>query len=183
MAENEVKKEKATLKISIWFLLFLIYLIFSLAFGASLINENKSLKAELTNKDNTIIDIQNTNQNDINKLLSTIDSVSNMLADAKNEILAKEEQNKTVEVSTGVYTGSSAESGENAVSMTLTLAENNIATLSVVNNAGESLYNGTYSLADSLVNFTSDDGLTAYSFTAVEDGSLVNNEMQVTLNK
>ena len=181
MAENETKKEKATISMNIWFVLFIIYLIISLAFCFSLIQENKGLKAELAAKDTTIADIQYASQSDLNKLLKTIDNVSNMLAEAKQELLGTNEvTTNPVEISTGVYAGSS-----DTVSMTLTLSENNVATLSVVNESGDSTFNGTYSVAEDLVAFTSEDGLSTYSFTALENGTLrtVYNNVELTLSK
>lgn len=181
MAENETKKEKATINMNLWFVIFLVYLIISLAFCFSLIQENKSLKAEIAAKDTAIADMQYSSQSDLNRLIKTIDNVSNMLAEAKQELLGTSEvTTNPVEVSTGIYSGSS-----DTLSMTLTLSENNVATLSVVNESGDSTYNGTYSVAEGLVAFTSEDGLSTYSFTAFEDGTLrtVYNNVELALSK
>ena len=186
MAEKETK-EKATITMNIWFILFLIYLIISLAYGYSLINENKALKVEIANKEQTITDIENLNQYTTDELSAIINDISGKLAEAKNLLEERKNQenlNNAVEISTGVYTGSSAVSGDEvATSMTLTLSEDNIASLALTNESGDSIVNGTYSIAENTVVFTSDDGLTTYSFTANEDGTLKLVDSELTLSK
>lgn len=184
MAEKETK-EKATINMNIWFILFLVYLIFSLAYGFSLINENKALKAEITNKDNAIADMENLNKYTTDELASIIDEISNKLAEAKNLLDERNgKENNSITVSTGVYTGSSIVSGDDvSLSMTLSLLEANEATLTLTNESGDSALTGTYSVVDNTVVFASNDGLTTYSFIINEDGSLKLVDGELTLSK
>ena len=184
MAEKETK-EKATINMNIWFILFLVYLIFSLAYGFSLINENKALKAEIANKDITIADMENMKQYTADELAAIIDDISGKLAEAKNLLTEKTgNENNSSTVSTGVYTGSSMVSGDDvSSSITLTLLEANEATIALTNESGDSNFTGTYSVVDNTVVFTSNDGTTTYSFIINEDGSLKLVDSELTLSK
>ena len=183
MAENEAKvetkKEKTTINLNIWFIIFVVYLIFSLAYCFSLIQENKSLSEALVKKDYEISDMQYSNQVNNDRLISSIDSVIATLKEARQELKGVADD-ETTNVSIGTYTGSSDE-----LNVNLTLSENNIASLSIVNNAGTSSYNGTYALDNGSIVFTAEDGLTTYSFVVNSDQTLnfVYNDVDVFLSK
>ena len=161
MAENEVKKEKTIIPVNLWFIVFIIYLIFSVAF---MYNQNQTI---LKLEHDAEVATENT-QNIIKDLKEVL---------GKYDIPEQKQEEPQVELPTtpnGVYAGTATMSGDMLVnlSMTLTLAENNIATLSVVDGSGDSIYNGVYSIAEDTVNFTSDDGLTKYSFIKLDDNTL-----------
>ena len=137
----------------------------------------KALNTELaglkTNMESSI-EISNARTNAI------IVQLENIIKDLKasTEVEDKTPVTPSIEVSMGTYNGSADE-----MQMALTLSENNVASLTITNESGDSLVNGTYSIADNTVVFTSDDGLTTYNFTANEDGSLrlVINGVELTL--
>lgn len=182
MAENEVKKEKANVKISIWFILFIVYLIFSLAF---IMKQNATIEAlntelaGLKTKMESSIEISNSRTNAI------IIQLENIIKDLKESAIVEDVEipapivTPSLEVSTGVYAGA-----VDTTNAALTLAENNVASLTITTaESGDTVVNGTYSVAETTVVLTSDDGMTTYNFTAVEDGSLrfVINGIELTL--
>ena len=136
MAENEAKKEKKGINMNIWFLVFLVYLIISLAYIFN-------LRSDLTNiekaKQQEIQTLQTSNYELTSKLYkvkSDLDTIYSLLAETKidlNSILSSGDKvQENVEISNGTYTGTAAFlSGDESVevSMSLTLAEDNLATL------------------------------------------------------
>ena len=190
MSESEVKKEKKNIKVNIWFLIFIVYLIFSLSYIfklSSTINQMAQVEHDTKLE---MQDLQTSNYELTTKLYkvnNNLDTIYSLLSETKSEldsVLSSEnEEPAVIEVTMGTYTGAtSVESGdENAVSMSLTLAENNMATL--VEN--EVTSEGTYVLTENVVVFKSNDGLVVYSFNANEDGSLklVSDTVELILNK
>lgn len=184
MAEKEVKKEKASFNINIWFVLFIVYLIFSVAF---ILNQNQSI--ETLNAQIGTLNYQienNVKQSNartnviISKLESIVNEYKNSLVEEENNTpVVPEVPEVTVSVA-GTYAGSA----EN-MQMTLTLAENNVASLTVTNESNTSSFDGTYSLANDTVIFTSNDATATYSFTSLEDGNLklVDSNVELTLSK
>lgn len=165
MAENEVKKAK--LNISIWFILFIIYLIVSLAFILKQNTIIETLNAEvarITSESEKNLALSNT-QTDI--IIGKLDAIVREYKASKEQEEEPPVNTPSIDVSMGIYNGSS-----DAMQMALTLSENNVASLTITNESGDSIINGTYSVAEGNVVFTSDDGMTTYNFTAVEDGSL-----------
>lgn len=179
MAENEVNSEKKTMKISIWFILFLIFVIVSVAYILSLHSKIDLLELQVKNAEAALVTANSSSSELKDALRKELDRViDTYLAERPQE-----EKPNPIEVTVGTYT--SVVSGEEAaLSMTLTLSENNMATLVLNNQSGDSTFNGTYSITDNTVAFTSEDGLTTYSFTAVENGlKLVDNDVDLTLSK
>lgn len=179
MAENEVNSEKKIMKVSIWFFICIIILIFSVAYILSLHSKIASLELQVKNAEAALVTANSSKTELIESLKKDLENVINTYLTEKQP---NEEQNP-IEVTTGTYT--SVVSGEEAtLSMTLTLSENNMATLVLNNESGDSTFNGTYSITDNTVTFTSEDGLTTYSFTAVESGlKLIDNDVDLTLSK
>lgn len=180
MAENEVKNEKVKVHISIWFIIFLVYLIFSLAY---IFNLNQQIEAKnieiasLTTKMESNIELSNSRTNAI------IVQLENIIKDLKASTTVEDDTpivTPSVEVSIGTYNASS-----DAMQVALTLSENNIASFTIIDGSGDSIVNGTYSVTDGTVVFTSDDGVTTHTFTVNEDGSLklVINDVELTLSK
>jgi len=180
MAENEVKKEKATVKMSIWFILFLVAIIAAIAV---IFNQNQQIatltmeKANLESKMNVALAESNERSAII---IRELEAIVKKYGQKPSEEVPNVPEVVIPEVSVGTYTGATAE-----LQMTLTLAENNLATLAVVNESGDTTVSGTYSLVDTYLSFTSDDGLTTYSFVALENGSLslVDGNVELTLSK
>ena len=183
MAENEVKKEKAKVNISIWFILFIVYLIVSLAF---IMKQNTTIKAkddEIANLNSKLTSNVILSNADSNAMIIQLENMIKMLRDAQPNSVEQENNlpivTPSLEVSTGVYYGSTDDK-----SALLTLSENNVASLTITTaESGDTVVNGTYSVAETTVVLTSDDGMTTYNFTAVEDGSLklVVNGVELTL--
>lgn len=187
MAENEAKKEKKSISMNIWFIILLVYLIFSLSYIFSLRNDIAKLENESKKEIQTL---QTSNYELTTKLYTVnnnLETIYELLSETKSElssVLTPEDSNQSVEVSTGTYSATASQiSGDDMVevTMTLTLSEDNIAT--VVEN--EVSLEGTYVLADDTVVFKSNDGLVVYSFDALEDGSLklVKDDLELTLTK
>lgn len=180
MAEKEVSGEKKTIKISFWFLMFLVFIVFDVAYILGLHIKISALEDELLQARNDITSAQVNTEQRVEVLKENI----NLLID---EFLDEQRGNNNVqkpaEVTTGTYT--SFVSGDEAtLTMTLTLSDNNIAELTLNNESGDSTFSGTYAVEDGTVTFTSDDGLTVYSFTAVENGlRYVNEDVDLTLSK
>ena len=178
MAENEVKKEKTTVKMSIWFILFLVYLVASLAI---IFNQNQKIAdlnlevATLESKMEVALAESNERSAIIIRELEAI-----VKKYGKEPVTPEVPEVVIPEVTVGTYTGAAPE-----LQMTLTLSEGNLANLVVVNESGDTTVSGTYSLVESNLSFTSDDGLTTYSFTALENGSLklVDGNVELTLSK
>lgn len=186
MAEKEVKevkKENEAFKINIWFILFLIYLILSATY---IIKQNQKIEALNANVSNLNYQLENSINLSNTNTTATIVKLENLIKDLK-ATLPEEENNAPVvndpvviDPLVGVYTGSAE-----TMQMVLSLVENNVASLKVTDESGESAFNGTYSSLESAVTFVSEDGLTTYSFTSLEDGSLklVNDNVELTLSK
>lgn len=179
MAENEVKKERAKVNISIWFLIFIVYLIFSLAY---IFNQNSTIEnlkmevATLNSKIESTVNLSNAQSNAI------IIQLENVIKELRDATIVKEDETPVVlpstEVSVGTYNGSTED-----MQMTLTLSENNVASVST-NQSGDMLdVNGTYMVAVDSVIFTSDDAMTHYTFTVNADGSLNLVGSELTLSK
>ena len=177
MAEKE-KKEKTSFNMNIWFIIFVVYLGLSIVY---FINQNQTitdLNTQVASL-NTQLDeaIQNSNQRS-ESILKDLEALVEKYNDSKEV---------TLPTPVGTYTGSAVVSGDEvlALSMTLTLSENNVATVSVTNEAGNSLINGTYNVVSDSVTFTSEDGLTNYTFTVVNENTLVlvDNGSELTLVK
>ena len=174
MAENEVKKEKTLIPINLWFIVFIIYLIFSVAF--------------MYNQNQTILKLEHDAEVDTTNTQNIIKDLKEVLG--KYDVPEQKQEEPKVELPStpnGVYTGIATISGDmqGNLSMTLTLSENNIASLSVVDGSGDSIYNGVYSVAEDTVKFTSDDGLTIYSFVKLDENTLklVSDTVELTLSK
>lgn len=173
MAENNAKTERPSVTLNIWFVIFLVYLIFSLAYIFSLVSSNEAYKAELANKNTEISNMQTSTQDKISNLSNTLAELSDKLALARNEVdelLGNGETNTTI--ATGIYSGSSNLSGDEQVAMTLTLAEEGVASLIIVNASGDTDLNGTYTYAENVLVFTSEDAAVTYTFTVIENGAL-----------
>lgn len=189
MSESEVKKEKKHIKVNIWFLIFIIYLIFSLSYIFKLTSTINQMAEVEHNTKLEMQDLQTSNYEltaKLYKVNNNLDTIYSLLSETKSEldsVLSAEEEPAVVEVTMGTYAGTSAfvSGDEIATSMTLTLAENNMATL--VEN--EATVEGTYVLAEDVVVFKSNDGLVVYSFKALENGSLklVSDTIDLTLDK
>lgn len=168
MAEKEVKKEKASFGMNIWFIIFIVYLVLSLVY---ILNQTQTIA---TLNDNLLI-LQTKYDNEIIKSNQRSENIIDDLSKIIEKYRAPEvkEEVNTPSTPVGTYTGSSVVAeGEVALTMSLVLAENNVATLTLTNESGDSLLNGTYNVVDATVNFTSEDGLTAYAFTIVDDSTL-----------
>lgn len=178
MAENEVKKEKASINMNIWFIIFIVYLVLSLVYIFSL---NKTIE----NQNNTIASLEETTEKANANSLNILKDFKEVF-DKYDSILAEKVEVPST-TPNGTYTGSATISGDmgTTLSMTLTLSENNIASLSVVDSSGDSVYNGVYSITEDTVNFTSDDGLTNYSFVKLDENTLklVNDTVELSLTK
>lgn len=178
MAENEVNTEKKTLKISIWFILFLIVVIFSSAYILKLNDKVASLESKVKDAEYALA-MANSNKTEL------IVSLKNDLENVIDSYLVEKQQEEknNIEVTMGTYS-SIVDGEEKSLDMILTLSENNIATLELKQDSGNSTLNGTYTVVDGTVVFASEDGLTTYSFTAVENGlKLINNDVDLTLSK
>lgn len=190
MSESEIKKEKKHIKVNVWFLIFIVYLIFSLSYIFKLSSTITQMAKVEHDTKLEMQSLQTSNHELTAKLYKVnmnLDTIYSLLSETKSELdsvlSAEEEEPVVVEVTMGTYTGTAASvSGDDElVSMSLTLSENNMATL--VEN--EATSEGTYVLAENVVIFKSNDGLVVYSFKALENGSLklVSDNIDLTLDK
>lgn len=177
MAENEVKNEKQKISISFWFFVFLIYLIISLLFIMKQNNELEFVTAErdsLSAQLNSVIENSNTRSE---TLINSFKEDLQLLIDKyAQEDTTTSGDEISVEVTTGTYTGS-----DDVTSMTLTLSEDNIASLTTA--SGDAAVEGTYSVSENTVVFTSNDGATTHSFTVVDANTLKLVDSELTLSK
>jgi len=187
MAENEVKKEKKSVSVNIWFIIFIVYLIFSLSYIFSLRTDLAKIEGESKKEIQTLQTSNYELTSKLYKVNHNLETIYELLAETKidlSSVLASGDSEESVEISTGTYTGTTSQaSGEETIemSMSLTLAENNMATL--VEN--DSTLEGTYTVSENTVVFSANDGSIEYSFEAVEEGSLklVNDSLELTLTK
>lgn len=174
MAENENKTEKKVVEVHFGFILFLVYLIFSVAYIFSLHAQIDTLKEQVATAEQAVQDTL-TNQSSLR------DSLRAELEKIIDVYLTEKQENNSVEVSVGTYSAAVA-SGDEAPAMVLALAEDNVATLTFANVSGDSSLSGTYAVNENVLVFTSQDGLTTYSFAVAEDGSLSYDGTVLTLN-
>lgn len=164
MAEKESNKEPMTM--SIWFILFLILLIFSVAYGGMLHQRIADLETQLEEEKNNTSSAQGVRDS----ILNDIKDLYNKYAE-ENQV---PEVTDNTQVSLGVYTGSTGatEEGTDPTTYTLTLSEGNVAVFSSSNTSGENLIQGSYLVEGTTLTLNSDDALSTYQFTVLEDGNL-----------
>lgn len=181
MAEKETK-EKASLSMNIWFIILVVYFGISFLF---FMNQNKTIAtlneqvANLQTQLNDAVTDSNTRSENLIKDLEKV------IENYRNSTL---ENNTTkTPVLNGTYTGTAVVTEDKmpSLSMTLTLSDNKVASVTRSDLSGDTLVNGTYNVVDNSVNFTSEDGLTTYTFTVVNDSTLklVDATLDLTLVK
>lgn len=191
MSEAEVKKdvkaEKPTVKMNFWFIVFVVYLIASLAV---MYTQHQNIQDLNTN----VVTLQHEMEQNAAKSNSRTEKIihqlENIVTEYKESLMEEPKEDEVAntpvlpEVTTGTYTGS-ATTEDTTTQMTLTLSEGNVASLTVVDASGDSSFSGTYTVVETTLVFTSDDNLRANTFTVNQDGSLtlVDNEVVLTLNK
>ncbi len=158
--KEEVKTEKKEVKISIWFIILLIVIILLGTWTFKMVSDVNDMKQQLINQkteyEAQLQEARNHTDSTISTYNKNLDKVLKALQSALNE-----DGSTLLKVSSleGTYPFMVDEQ-----TAELTIAADNVASLKVKENDTENVYEGTYTLTENSIVFTSNDGAKTYTF-------------------